>query len=74
VRTLDIPTLIISGDRDVPTSEHAVELSRLLPNARLMILPGEHGTFLGELLGPDRGAGYPVLSAQLIENFLEGRY
>ena len=74
VKSLNIPTLIISGDRDVPTSEHAVELARLLPNARLMILPGEHGTFLGELLGPDRGTRYPELSAQLIENFLEERY
>lgn len=74
VKSLDLPALIISGDRDVPTSEHAVELSRLMPNARLMILPGEHGTFLGELLGPDRGARYPELSAQLIENFLAGRF
>lgn len=74
VKSLTIPTLIISGDRDVPSNEHAVELSRLLPHARLMILPGEHGTFLGELLGQDPGTRYPELSAQLIESFLEGRY
>jgi pimeloyl-ACP methyl ester carboxylesterase len=74
VESLTLPTLIISGDRDVATPEHAVELSHLLPNARLVILPGTHGAFLGEELNEDRGSRYPELSAQLIENFLEERY
>lgn len=72
VRSLDIPTLVVAGDRDVSTPEHAVELTRLLPNARLLILPGAHGELLGE--DPDRGTRYPQISAQLIENFLEDRY
>jgi pimeloyl-ACP methyl ester carboxylesterase len=74
VRSLNIPTLIIAGDRDVSTPEHAVELARLLPQARLLILPGTHGAFLGEELNKDRGAREPETSAQLIENFLEDRY
>jgi pimeloyl-ACP methyl ester carboxylesterase len=74
VKSLTIPALIIAGDRDVSTPEHAVELLRLLPQARLMILPGTHGAFLGELLQADRGTRYPELSAQLIENFLDERY
>jgi pimeloyl-ACP methyl ester carboxylesterase len=44
VRTVSIPTLILSGDRDVPTTDHALELSRLFPNAQLMILPGGTAT------------------------------
>jgi pimeloyl-ACP methyl ester carboxylesterase len=74
VKSVVIPTLIISGDRDVATPEHAVELSRLLPDARLVILPGTHGAFLGEQLNDERGARYPELSAHVIENFLEDRY
>lgn len=74
VRSLNVPTLIIAGDRDVSTAEHAVELTRLLPQARLLILPGTHGAFLGEELNQDRGAREPETSAQLIENFLEDRY
>lgn len=74
VKSLTLATLIIAGDRDVSTPEHALELSRLLPNARLAILPGTHGAFLGELSGEERGTRYPELSAQLIENFLEDRY
>jgi pimeloyl-ACP methyl ester carboxylesterase len=65
VKSLTLAALIIAGDRDVSTPEHAVELSRLLPNARLVILPGTHGAFLDD---------EPTLSAQLIEKFLEGRY
>jgi hypothetical protein len=37
---------------------HFVELASLLPDARLLIVPGTHGSYLGELLasGGDVGA------------------
>jgi pimeloyl-ACP methyl ester carboxylesterase len=66
------PTLVLAGDRDVPTTAHAVELSHLLPHARLLILPGGHGDYLGELLAAPRGDRYPELTAWLIEQFLDG--
>ena len=62
-------SLVLSGDHDIPTAEHCVELTRLLPHARLMILPG--GDYLGELLGAQPGSPYPELSAGLIEQFLD---
>jgi len=34
------PTLVINGDADVPTLEHGVEMTRLLPHGELAILPG----------------------------------
>ena len=74
VQALAIPTLIISGDRDVPTNEHAVELSRLLPQARLMILPGTHGQFLGETSTKQSALNYAELSARLVEAFLDDRF
>lgn len=46
LREIQAPTLILSGDRDVATPEHAVELSRLIPQARLLILPSGHGEYL----------------------------
>jgi pimeloyl-ACP methyl ester carboxylesterase len=73
VKSLNIPTLIVCGDRDVPTTEHAVELSRLFPDARLLILPGGHGTFLGEAPPQHDAVRYPELSAQLIQGFLDGK-
>jgi pimeloyl-ACP methyl ester carboxylesterase len=72
VKSVAAPTLILAGDRDVPMPEHAIELSRLLPHARLMILPGGHGEYLGELLSAKPGSRYPALTAALIEEFLDG--
>ncbi len=73
VKSLGVPTLIIAGDRDVPTPEHTLELSKLIPGARLMIVPGTHGEFLGELIQGKRGAREPEASAILIESFLDAK-
>jgi pimeloyl-ACP methyl ester carboxylesterase len=40
IRGITAPALIIVGDADVMRPEHAVELFRLLPHARLAVLPG----------------------------------
>jgi pimeloyl-ACP methyl ester carboxylesterase len=71
VKSITVPTLVVAGDRDVSTPEHAVELVRLLPKAQLLILPGVHGEFLGEVLGGQGDAHYPELSSRLIERFLD---
>lgn len=39
VRSIAAPALVVAGDADVVRTEHAVELTRLLPRARLAILP-----------------------------------
>jgi pimeloyl-ACP methyl ester carboxylesterase len=66
-----VPVLIMSGDRDVPTPEHAVELTHLWPHARLVILPGGHGDYLGAPTSPAHGSRYAELTAWLIEQFLD---
>ncbi|HET6603687.1 MAG TPA: alpha/beta fold hydrolase, partial [Xanthomonadaceae bacterium] len=43
VRSVRAPTLVVVGDRDIVRLEHAVELIGLLPDARLLVLPGGHG-------------------------------
>ncbi len=47
--SIKAPALIILGDRDVTTPEHAVEMHRLLKNSRLAIFPGGHGDYIGEI-------------------------
>jgi pimeloyl-ACP methyl ester carboxylesterase len=43
---LSAPTLVMVGDGDFIRTEHAVELSRAIPEARLWVLPGTgHNTF-----------------------------
>lgn len=70
VRSVRVPTLVVVGDRDIVTVEHAVELSRLFPRARLLVLPGGHGDYLGEIVFTQRPTRYPELTAGLVEEFL----
>ena len=39
IRSIQAPTLILLGDRDIVRPEHAVEMFRLLPHAQLAVLP-----------------------------------
>lgn len=39
IRTISAPTLVMVGDSDIVRTEHAVELYRLISNAKLAILP-----------------------------------
>ncbi len=71
VRSVRAPTLIVLGDRDIVTPEHALELTRLMSKARLLILPGGHGDYLGEAVMTQKPTRYPELTARLIEEFLD---
>jgi pimeloyl-ACP methyl ester carboxylesterase len=71
VRSVRAPTLIVLGDRDIVKPEHALELTRLISGARLLILPGGHGDYLGEAVATQRESGYPELTARLIGEFLD---
>lgn len=70
IKSIKAPALIINGDKEVVLAEHAMELSRILPNARLAILPGGHGEYIGEICSPDKKSRIPVLVVEMIESFL----
>ena len=71
VASIRVPTLIVLGDQDIVKPEHALELTRLIPGARLLILPGGHGDYLGEAVMTQKESHYPELTARLIEEFLD---
>jgi pimeloyl-ACP methyl ester carboxylesterase len=71
VRSVRAPTLIVLGDQDIVRPEHAVELTRLISGARLLILPGGHGDYLGEAVMTQKHTCYPELAARLIDEFLD---
>lgn len=73
VRSVRAPTLLVLGDRDILKPEHALELAQQIPNARLLILPGGHGDYLGEAVMTQSETRYPELVAGLIGEFLESR-
>ena len=69
VRAVQVPTLILLGDHDVPLPEHGVEMYRLMPHASLAIFPGAHGTYMGEIMTLKEAQNPPV-ALPLIEDFL----
>jgi pimeloyl-ACP methyl ester carboxylesterase len=73
IRAIQAPTLVVDGDRDVIRPEHALELSRTLPHARLSILPGTHGEYLGEIMTPKVSDRRVAIFADLVSEFLAGR-
>ncbi len=72
--SIKVPTLIINGDRDVILTSHALAMSKLISDSRLMILPAEHGAYLGAIdfkENPD--SGIVDLTSQVIKNFLKNK-
>lgn len=73
IKAIEAPTLVVVGDRDGIRVEHALELSRTLPHARLAVLPGTHGSYLGEIMPPTVSDRRVRVFADLVGEFLTGR-
>jgi pimeloyl-ACP methyl ester carboxylesterase len=70
IKSIQAPTLVLNGDKDVVLPEHALALARLLPRARLAILPGGHGEYIAEICSPNKSSKMPEVTVALIESFL----
>lgn len=70
IQSIKAPTLIIIGDKDVVTPEHAIELNKQIAHSALAIVPGGHGDYIGEIttLKPDYKESDLVVP--MIEKFL----
>jgi len=71
LQSIKAPKFVISGDHDVGTPEHAVKMSHLIPNAQLMLLPGTHGSFIGEICTTEKESKMPGITAAIIREFLD---
>ena len=71
LRSIHTPAFIIAGQHDVVTVEHTVQMSHMIPDAELMILPGTHGSFIGEVISYTEGSIYPEITVKAITEFLE---
>lgn len=71
ITSIKAPALIIIGDKDIITPEHALELHRQLENSELAIIPGGHGDYIGEIttIKPDFKESELVIP--MIERFLD---
>jgi pimeloyl-ACP methyl ester carboxylesterase len=51
MQRIKAPTVIIIGDGDIVTPEHAVEMFRAIPGAQLCVVPhGGHGVMPKEMI------------------------
>lgn len=70
IRSIKAPTLIMNGTKDVASIEHATGMHHLIPNSDLVILPGLHGAYLGEVTTLQNGKWEYPYSVEIIEEFL----
>lgn len=71
IKSIKAPTLIIIGDKDVITPEHAIELHRQIKNSDLAIIPGGHGQYIGEITTITPDFKESDLVVPMIEKFLD---
>jgi pimeloyl-ACP methyl ester carboxylesterase len=69
IKNINAPALIIAGNKDVVTPEHAVEMYRQIKNAQLAIFPGGHGDYMGEITTLKPGQT-EFVALPVIEEFL----
>jgi pimeloyl-ACP methyl ester carboxylesterase len=48
IKKLNHLSLVIVGDQDTVRTEHALQLAKLLPHGRLLVLPSGHGEYLNK--------------------------
>ncbi|HET6226801.1 MAG TPA: alpha/beta hydrolase [Bacteroidia bacterium] len=70
IRSIQAPTFIVIGDQDLTRPEHAVEMHLLMQNSRLAILPGNHGSYMGEIMSADPASKEPEYFVELVNTFL----
>lgn len=71
LKSIKAPSFIVIGDQDVVKPEHAVEMSHQIPAARLAILPGGHGSCMGEIMSAGTESKIAELFVEMIIEYLE---
>ena len=70
LRSIKAPTLIINGDHDVINNEHAIAMSKVIADSRLLILPAIHGSYIGVEESPVPESKLPELMIGVVDDFL----
>jgi pimeloyl-ACP methyl ester carboxylesterase len=70
LRSIKAPTLLINADRDVVQNSHVLKMKELIPKSELLIVPGTHGSFLGEVCAAEKGSKMPEQVATIVTEFL----
>jgi len=72
IQSIKAPTFVVINDLDVVTAAHAAQMMHTIPNARLMILPGRHGSSIGaaESSSDGQSSKEAAFTAAMVDEFL----
>lgn len=70
LRSIKGDALIMAADHDVITAEHTVNIARLIPGARLAILPATHSSIIGEAGAINEDDKLYERTAEIVKEFL----
>lgn len=70
--SIKAPTLILQADQDIAPLEHIAAMARAIPNAQVVVLPGGHGGYLGEVMAAAPGSRLPDYTVGIVDEFLRG--
>ena len=68
---IKVPALFMVADKDVITIEHTAAMSRLVKGSDLIVLPGAHGKFFGEMGSVNDNNEMAKATAILLNEFLK---
>lgn len=70
ISTIKAPALFMVADKDVISVKHTADMASLIHGSQLIVLPGGHGQFFGEM-DSAKGRKLPEATALLIQDFLD---
>ncbi|MFC4199136.1 alpha/beta fold hydrolase [Pedobacter jamesrossensis] len=73
ISSIKADALLIVAQNDVITIEHTLQMAKLIPSAQLVVLPGNHGSFIGEACTIEKNSQTPKATAILITDFLKDK-
>ncbi|MDB5583178.1 MAG: Alpha/beta hydrolase fold protein [Bradyrhizobium sp.] len=65
------PTMIVQANNDIAPLAHIDAMAQLIPHAQIMVLPGGHGAYLGEIMAAIPGSKLPTYAVGIIMEFLD---
>lgn len=71
IKGIKAETLLVASDQDVVKPEHTVEMYRLIPNCKLLVIPGGHGEYLGEVTVHNESNILPSAFVNIVKAFLK---
>lgn len=71
--SIKAPTMILQAENDVAPLEHIAAMTRAVPGAKLVVLPGGHGGYLGEVMAATPGSRLPTYTMGIVMEFLDAR-